>query len=75
MARRSRTYLRPNLRASLGRSIWFVGCSTRIYILNLSILRSQLFQLLGKGQPKCERVVPEPSLGLLVLRRSQFSSG
>jgi hypothetical protein len=40
----------------------------------LSILRSQLFQLLGKGQPKCERLVPGPSLGLLVLRCSQLSS-
>jgi len=47
----------------------------RICILNLSILRSRLFQLLEKGQPKCERLVPGPSLGLLVLRCSQFSSG
>src|SRR5439155_18687390 len=43
-------------------------------ILNLSILRSQLFQLLGKGQPKCERMLPGPSLGLLELRCSQLSS-
>ena len=30
--------------------------------------------LLGKGQPKCDRMLPGPSLGLLVLRCSQLSS-